>query len=75
MSATTRHTSTLGQANEAWALLKIKYPECPTGRHWPEVNIPPPPLLPFLQTRLNPPPLEQFARGLLLTLANRFNEC
>ena len=26
MSATTRHTSTLGQANEAWALLKIKYP-------------------------------------------------
>ena len=43
MSATTRHTSTLGQANEAWALLKIKYPECPTGRHWPEVNIPPPP--------------------------------
>ena len=35
----------------------------------------PPPLLPLLQTRLNPPPLEQFARGLLLTLANRFNEC
>ena len=46
MSATTRHTSTLGQANEAWALLKIKYPECPTGRHWPEVNIPPPPAPP-----------------------------
>ena len=48
MSATTRHTSTLGQANEAWALLKIKYPECPTGRHWPEVNIPPPPPRPPL---------------------------
>ena len=25
MPATTRHMSTLGQANEAWALLKIKY--------------------------------------------------
>ena len=25
MLATTRHMSTLGQANEAWALLKIKY--------------------------------------------------
>ena len=74
MSATTRHMSTLGQANEAWALLKMKYPLGSqnilldvTG---PKLTLPPP-LLPLLQTRLNPPPLEKFARGLLLTLANR----
>ena len=47
MSATTRHMSTLGQANEAWALLKMKYPLGSqnilldvTG---PKLTLPPPP--------------------------------
>ena len=72
MPATTRHMSTLGQANEAWALLKIKYT---LGSQNVLLDVTGPRLtpspLPLLRTRLNPPPLEKFARGLLLTLANR----